>query len=95
MSEPIMKNPDMSPGEVKQLCDETHKLFLSPKYAFGRMLPVRSFEDLKFSFRGAGSQGFRSHKGLHVSPITVSCLRQLCSSRTSFVEIGEDNELRK
>jgi len=43
----------MSPEEVKELCDETYKLFLSPKYALRRLMSIRSFEDLKFGFRGA------------------------------------------
>jgi len=53
MSEPVLKSDDMSPEEVKQLCDETYKLFLSPKYVLRRLLSTRSLEDLKFSFRGA------------------------------------------
>jgi len=52
MSEPVMKSLDMSSKEVKELCDETYKLFLSPKYALRRLMSIRSFEDLKFSFRG-------------------------------------------
>jgi len=53
MSEPVLKSGDMSPEEVKQLCDETYKLFFSPQYVLRRLLSVRSFGDLKFSFRGA------------------------------------------
>jgi len=53
MSEPVVKSLDMSPEEVKELCDETYKLFLSPKYALRRLMSIRSFEDLKFGFRGA------------------------------------------
>jgi len=53
MSEPVLKSADMSPGEVKRMCDETYKLFLSPKYVLRRLLSVRSFEDAKFSFHGA------------------------------------------
>jgi len=52
MSEPVMRSLDMSPEEVKELCDETYRLFLSPKYALRRILSLRSLEDLKFSFRG-------------------------------------------
>jgi radical SAM superfamily enzyme YgiQ (UPF0313 family) len=52
MSEPVLKGGDMSPEEVKQLCDETYRLFLSPKYVLRRLLSIRSFADLKFSFRG-------------------------------------------
>jgi len=53
MSEPVMKSLDMSPEEVKELCDETYKLFMSPSYALRRLMSIRSLEDLKFSFRGA------------------------------------------
>lgn len=53
MSEPILKNDGMSPEEVKQLCDETYRLFLSPRYALRRLLSIRSFDELKFTFRGA------------------------------------------
>jgi len=52
MSEPVLKGGDMSPEEVKRLCDETYRLFLSPKYVLRRLLSIRSFADLKFSFRG-------------------------------------------
>jgi len=53
MSEPVMRTPDMSPREVKDLCDKTYRLFMSPKYALRRLASIRSLEDLKFSFRGA------------------------------------------
>jgi len=53
MTEPVLKSADITPEEVKQLCDETYKLFLSPKYVLKRILSIRSFEDLKFTFRGA------------------------------------------
>ena len=53
MSEPVLKSGDMSPEDVKQLCDETYKLFLSRKYVLRRLLSIRSFEDLRFAFRGA------------------------------------------
>jgi len=53
MCEPVLKSGDMSPEEVKWLCDETYNLFLSPKYVLRRLLSIRSFGDVKFSFRGA------------------------------------------
>jgi len=52
MSEPVLKSAEMSPGEVKQLCDDTYKLFLSPKYMFRRLIQIRSWRDLKYSVRG-------------------------------------------
>jgi radical SAM superfamily enzyme YgiQ (UPF0313 family) len=53
MSEPILKSDDVSPEEIKKLCDETYKLFWSPKYIFRKLLSIRSVGDLKFTFRGA------------------------------------------
>jgi len=53
MSEPILKSDNVSPEEVKRLCDETYRLFLSPKYVLRRLLSIQSFKDLKFTFRGA------------------------------------------
>jgi len=53
MSEPVLKGGGMSPEEVKQMCDETYRLFLSPKYVLRRLFSIRSFDDLKFAFRGA------------------------------------------
>jgi radical SAM superfamily enzyme YgiQ (UPF0313 family) len=53
MSEPVLKGGGISPDEVKRLCDETYRLFLSPRYALRSLLSIRSFEDLKFTFRGA------------------------------------------
>jgi len=55
MSEPILKSDDVSPEEIKKLCDETYKLFWSPKYIFRKLLSIRSVGDLKFTFRGARS----------------------------------------
>jgi radical SAM superfamily enzyme YgiQ (UPF0313 family) len=52
MSEPVLKSGDMSPEDVKHLCDETYKLFLSRKYVLRRLQSIRSFEDLRFAFRG-------------------------------------------
>jgi len=53
MSEPILKSDNVSPEEVKRLCDETYRLFLSPKYVLRRLLSIQSVKDLKFTFRGA------------------------------------------
>ena len=53
MSEPVLKSADISPEDVKRLCDETYRLFLSPKYVWRRLLSIRSFADVKYSFRGA------------------------------------------
>ncbi len=52
MSEPILKNNDISPKEIKQLCNETYRLFLSRRYVLRKLLSIRSFEDLKFAFHG-------------------------------------------
>ena len=53
MSKPVLKTLNMSPEEVKRLCDDTYKLFLSGKYILKRLLTIRSFEDLHFTLRGA------------------------------------------
>jgi radical SAM superfamily enzyme YgiQ (UPF0313 family) len=53
MSEPVLKGGDVSPEEVKQLCDETYRLFLSPKYVFRHLIRIRSWRDVKYSVRGA------------------------------------------
>ena len=52
MSEPILRSADMSPEEAKELCDDTYRLFLSPKYVLGSLMSARSLEDLAFAFRG-------------------------------------------
>jgi len=52
MSEPMLKSSSMSPQEIKRLCDETYKLFASPKYIIRRLVSVKSFEDLDFALRG-------------------------------------------
>lgn len=53
MSQPVLKSANMSPEDVKQLCDETYKLFLSPKYVLRRLFSVRSVKDLKYALSGA------------------------------------------
>lgn len=53
MSEPVLRSGDISPEEVKQLCDDTYRLFWSPRYVLRRFFSVRSFEDFKFALRGA------------------------------------------
>jgi radical SAM superfamily enzyme YgiQ (UPF0313 family) len=53
MKEPVMKTPDMTPEEVMQLCDEIYKVFLSPKYIFRQLIRVRSWRDLRYTFKGA------------------------------------------
>jgi len=52
MSEPILKSSEMSPEEIRQLCDRTYKLFMSPKYLIRKLISIKSFEDLRFGFRG-------------------------------------------
>ena len=53
MSQVLTKNSEMSPAEIKQLCDKTYELFLSWKYIFRKFLAIRSYEDIQFAFRGA------------------------------------------
>ncbi len=49
VSEPVLKSVNLSPEEVKRLCDETYRLFISPRYVLNRLLSIKSFSDLKFS----------------------------------------------
>jgi len=53
MTESILKTLDMEPEEVKKICDEIYKVFLSPNYVFRQLTRIRSLRDLKFSLRGA------------------------------------------
>ena len=52
MKEPVMTTPDMTPEEVMEVCDKIYQVFLSPKYVLRQLMSIRSFADLKFSFRG-------------------------------------------
>lgn len=52
MSEPVLKNDNILPEEVKQLCDQTYKLFLSRKYVIRKIKGIRNVEDLEFILKG-------------------------------------------
>ncbi|MFH0897187.1 MAG: radical SAM protein, partial [Candidatus Bathyarchaeota archaeon] len=53
MKEPVLTTPDMSPEEVMKICDQIYKVFLSPKYMLKQLVRIRSFDDLKYSLKGA------------------------------------------
>lgn len=53
MTEAVLETPDMEPEEVMRICDEIYKVFLSPKYMFRHLIRIRSWRDVKYSFRGA------------------------------------------
>jgi radical SAM superfamily enzyme YgiQ (UPF0313 family) len=52
MKEPILNTSDMTPDKIMEICDEIYRVFLSPKYVLRQLMSIRSFADLKFSFRG-------------------------------------------
>ncbi|MCL4435510.1 MAG: B12-binding domain-containing radical SAM protein [Thaumarchaeota archaeon] len=52
MTEPVLETVDMTPEEVMGVCDEIYKVFLSPKYMLRHLLHIRSWRDVKYSFKG-------------------------------------------
>ncbi|RLI71484.1 B12-binding domain-containing radical SAM protein, partial [Archaeoglobales archaeon] len=48
----VMKAP-IDEEDVKELTQELYKSFFTPKYILRRLLSIRSFEDVKFVWRGA------------------------------------------
>jgi radical SAM superfamily enzyme YgiQ (UPF0313 family) len=51
MTKPIMKSPDMSSKEIKKFCDDTYKIFFSPKYVV--RTAFKNIGNPKYLFRGA------------------------------------------
>jgi len=47
----VMKCP-INEEDVKELTQELYKSFFTPKYVIRRLLLIRSFEDVKFVWRG-------------------------------------------
>lgn len=45
MSEPVLNTPDMTPEEVRKICNDVYKIFLSPKYIYQRMKEIKSLND--------------------------------------------------
>lgn len=52
MTQPVLKTPDMGPEEVVEVCDEIYKVFLSPDYMLRHLVRIRSWRDIKYSFKG-------------------------------------------
>lgn len=53
MSEPVLNPIDMSHEEVMKICNKVYKIFLYPQYVIRRLSKLKSFEEIKFTFRGA------------------------------------------
>ncbi len=49
---PVLSAPDMEPLEIKNLCKEIYKSFLSPGYLLHQLLRIRYFSDILFYMRG-------------------------------------------
>jgi len=52
MTEPVFKTPDMGPEEVMEICDSIYKIFLSPEYILRHMIKIKSWDDIRYTFRG-------------------------------------------
>jgi len=52
MKGPVLKTPDMSPEEIKEICDGIYKVFLSPRYVLKQLTRIRSLKDLRYSAKG-------------------------------------------
>ena len=52
MGEPVFKNPNITPEEITQICDQIYKIFLHPKFLFNHLKRVRSLEDITYLLRG-------------------------------------------
>ncbi len=53
ISEPIFRNEKVSPEVIKKLCDETYKLFWSPKCVMRKMVSINSMGDLRNNLHDA------------------------------------------
>ncbi|MBN1270389.1 MAG: radical SAM protein [Kiritimatiellae bacterium] len=54
MGEPVLKSR-MTPAEVREICNKIYTIFLTPRYVLARLRNIRSWEDLRFTLRGAGA----------------------------------------
>lgn len=52
MSEPVLKTIDMSPSEVKEICNKIYKIFISPKYVLRHISKIRTVNDVLYTIRG-------------------------------------------
>jgi len=52
MREPVFKTPDMTPAQVTKLCNKVYHIFIDPRYVLRHLRKIKSFEDVKYTFRG-------------------------------------------
>ncbi len=52
MSEPVFKTPDMSSGDVMEMCNSIYRSFVTPGYIMRRLVEIRSWNDIKYLLRG-------------------------------------------
>lgn len=52
MREPVLKSPDMTPGEVMGVCNMIYSTFTSPKYVIRKLLSIRSLSDIRYLIDG-------------------------------------------
>ena len=52
MTTQILKTVDMSPDEVMSISKSIYKSFLNPKFIFGHLKKLKSYEDFKYLLRG-------------------------------------------
>ena len=52
MSSSVLMTPDMKPQEVRQLCQDIYKSFLSSGYLYHQILSIRNISDVFYYLRG-------------------------------------------
>ena len=52
MREPVFKTPDMTPKQVMKMCNKVYHIFIDPRYVLRRLRKIKTFEDIKYTFRG-------------------------------------------
>lgn len=52
MREPVFKTPDMTAGEVMEICNSIYKIFLTPRYILRHLAKISSFRDIKYTLSG-------------------------------------------
>lgn len=53
MSEIILKTPDMTPKEVKEVCNKIYKIFIHPKYVLKHLTKIKNIKDVAYTLKGA------------------------------------------
>jgi radical SAM superfamily enzyme YgiQ (UPF0313 family) len=56
MSEAVLTTPDMTPDEVRRVCESIYKqAYLSPQYVWRQLTKIRSLEDIGYRLQGMGA----------------------------------------